>query len=84
MSKIIDILNSFYNEKDENFEEEPLRFNVYDKKGNLIGQDYQRDNGQWMHKWIGKDGKFERGSSKGRCKSDDGDSKTWTYKRVYI
>jgi hypothetical protein len=44
------------------------RVNVYDKNGKLIGQDYQRDNGDWMHKWFDdKTQSFERGSWRGRC-----------------
>lgn len=86
MSKIKDIMNSIYNENISNKtgEDEWVRFNVYDKNGKLIGQDYQRDNGDWMHKWVDKTGKFERGSSRGRCAdtNSDGSSKTWTYKKV--
>lgn len=29
-----------------------MRQNIFDKNGKLIGQDYQRDNGDWMHKWT--------------------------------
>lgn len=57
----------------------PQRMNVYDGNGKLIGQDYQRDNGEWMHKWMdSKTGSFERGSWRGRCEGDN--SFEWTYK----
>ena len=56
-----------------------MRFNVFDGS-RLVGQDYQRDNGQWSHKWFdGKTGMFERGSWPGRC---DSSGKNWTYQHV--
>ena len=57
----------------------PNRINVYDGNGKLIGQDYQRENGEWMHKWMdGKTDSFERGSWRGRCEGDN--SAKWIYK----
>lgn len=56
----------------------PRRVNVFDAKGKLIGQDYQRDNGEWMHKWIDpKTGTFERGSWRGKCQGED--MRNWSY-----
>lgn len=58
-----------------------MRLNVYDENHKLIGQDYQRESGEWMHKWIdSKTGKFERGSWKGRCEGQG--SENWYYKNV--
>jgi hypothetical protein len=62
-------------------DEKLLRYNIYNSRGELIGQDYQRDNGEWMHKWFdSKTGKFERGSSKFRA--DGNEKKSWIYKEV--
>lgn len=57
------------------------RVNVYDKNGNLIGQDYQRDNGDWMHKWVSvRHEGFDKFSWKGRVEGEDMDK--WTYKEI--
>lgn len=54
-----------------------MRLNVYEND-KLIGQDYQRENGEWMHKWFDhRTGTFERGSWRGRCQGET--EKTWTY-----
>lgn len=53
-----------------------MRQNIFDKNGELIGQNYQRDNGEWMHKWVLR-GEFERGSWRGKAQGDEMD--TWTY-----
>ena len=29
-----------------------MRFNIYNEHNELIGQDYQRNNGEWSHKWF--------------------------------
>lgn len=59
--------------------QEPKRFIIYNERGEIIGQDYQRDNGEWMHKWILR-GEFERGSWRGRCSGEN--QNKWTYKEV--
>ena len=56
-----------------------MRINIF-HKGKLIGQDYQRENGEWMHKWMREDGKFERGGWRGRCEGED--SHEWEYVEV--
>lgn len=59
-----------------------MRYNIY-SNGKLIGQNYQRENGDWMHKWYdSKDKKFERGSWKGKCGSKDDNMSEWKYKLV--
>lgn len=57
-----------------------VRYDIFEN-GKLIGQDYQRDNGEWSHKWIdSKTGDFERGSWRLRC---DGENKeNWVYVEV--
>lgn len=57
-----------------------MTLNIY-QNGELIGKDYQRENGEWSHRWIdGKTGTFERGSWSGKSQGDKMD--TWTYKEV--
>ena len=59
----------------------PKRINVFTREGKLIGQNYQRDNMEWMHKWIdGRTGQFERGSWSGKCEGET--SEKWTYKQI--
>jgi hypothetical protein len=56
------------------------RLNIYNN-GKLIGQDYQRDNGYWSHKWYDpKTKKFERGSWTGRAKGEN--MSNWIYEPV--
>jgi len=58
-----------------------MRLNIYDNKDRLVGQDYTRDNGEWMHKWArGDDRKFERGSWRGRAKNAS--KIPWKYKEA--
>jgi len=58
-----------------------MRFNIYDENKKLIGQDYQRENGEWSHKWTrGENREFERGSWKFRADPDN--LKKWTYEEV--
>ena len=54
------------------------RINIYDKNGKWIGQDYQRENGKWSHKWksINHEG-LDRFSWTGRAKGED--METWSY-----
>ena len=57
-----------------------MRYNIFDKE-RLVGQDYQRDNGEWSHKWFrSRDKKFERGSWRGRAEGDN--QKNWKYVEV--
>lgn len=53
------------------------RFNIYNN-GNLIGQDYQRNNGEWMHKWksVRHEG-FDKFSWRGRAVGKG--MKNWKY-----
>lgn len=53
-------------------------YNRYRPNGKLIGQNYQRDNGDWMHKWksINHEG-FDKFSWNGKAKGND--METWTY-----
>ena len=55
-----------------------MRQNIFDKNGRLIGQNYQRDNGDWAHKWVSvnHDG-FDKFSWRGKAEGRDMD--TWTY-----
>jgi hypothetical protein len=48
----------------------------------LIGQNWQRENGNWMHKWTDfrSDEVFEKHSWKNKAKGKDDDS--WTYENV--
>lgn len=56
------------------------RYNVY-RNDKLVGQDYQREDGTWMHKWVDfRLGGFERGSWRGRCEFED--NKNIRYKEV--
>jgi hypothetical protein len=58
--------------------DENMRFNIFNKDGELIGMDYQRDNGHWSHKWFNRrDNCFERGSWRGRAEGKNQD--TWKY-----
>ena len=52
--------------------------NIFDKNGRLIGQDYQRHTGEWMHKWksVRHEG-FDKFSWRGKAQGEDMD--TWTY-----
>ena len=53
------------------------RLNIY-QNGKIIGQDYQRENGDWMHKWwCRRDNRFERGSWPGRAQGDN--MSGWAY-----
>lgn len=52
------------------------RINIY-IQDRLIAQDYQRENGEWSHKWMGSDGRWERGSWRGRAEGDN--STEWRY-----
>lgn len=52
-----------------------MRLYIYEGE-KLIGQDYQRENGEWMHKWV-MNGVFERGSWRGRCAGENSDN--WRY-----
>jgi len=55
-----------------------MRQNIFDKNRKLIGQNYQRDNGDWMHKWISVRHKgFDRFSWKGKAQGEN--METWTY-----
>ena len=57
-----------------------MRFNIFEN-GKLIGQDYQRDSGEWMHKWVDwRTGEFERGSWRLRCEGNNKDK--WIYEEV--
>ena len=58
-----------------------MRYNILNKNGKIIGQDYQRENGEWMHKWksVNHNG-FDRFSWRGRA--DGIDSKFWTYEKL--
>ena len=57
-----------------------MRYNIFDKE-RLVGQDYQRDNGEWSHKWFrSRDKKFERGSWRGRAKGEN--MTNWKYVEV--
>jgi len=59
-----------------------MRENIFDKNGKLIGQNWQRANGDWMHKWTDFRSVevFEKYSWKGKAKGDvDG---SWTYEIV--
>lgn len=54
------------------------RINIYDKNGKWIGQDYQRGNGDWSHKWKSTHHEgLDRFSWRGRAKGED--MKTWSY-----
>jgi len=54
-----------------------MRFNIFENN-RLVGQDYQRENGKWSHKWyVSKDKGFERGSWPGRVQGDN--QKSWVY-----
>jgi len=54
-----------------------MRYNIFDKE-RLVGQDYQRENGEWSHKWfLSNDKKFERGSWRGRAKGKN--MSNWKY-----
>lgn len=57
------------------------RENIFDRNGKLIGQNYQRDNGDWMHKWssVNHEG-FDKFSWKGKAKGKD--METWTYEEL--
>lgn len=53
------------------------RFEIFEN-GKLIGEDYQRENGEWSHRWIDeKTGTYERGSWIGKAKGEK--MATWTY-----
>jgi len=53
------------------------RFEIFEN-GELIGEDYQRENGEWSHRWIdGNTNEFERGSWPGRAQGDK--MKSWVY-----
>lgn len=56
-----------------------MRQNIFDLRGELIGQNYQRDNGDWMHKWANSNG-FDRFSWRGKAEGED--MNNWTYKDV--
>lgn len=55
-----------------------MRLNIFDGNNKLIGQDYQKDDGEWMHKWYDtKNNSFERGSWTGRSNGEN--KKKWRY-----
>ncbi len=58
------------------------RFDIYNENGKLIGQDYKRENGGWMHKWMTKEGVFERGSWRGRAEGEN--KNKWKYEPITI
>lgn len=59
-----------------------MRENIFNKDGKLIGQNWQRENGNWMHKWTDfrSDEVFEKHSWKNKAKGKDDDG--WTYENV--
>ena len=58
-----------------------MRLNIFDENNQLIGVDYQRENLEWMHKWIDwRTGKLERGAWRGRAQGDR--MKDWKYEEV--
>ena len=58
-----------------------MRFNIYNEHNELIGQDYQRNNGEWSHKWFDNNiRKLERGSWTGKAKGDN--MEKWKYVEV--
>ena len=55
--------------------------NIYDKDDKLIGQNWQRNNGDWMHKWMDhRTGSFYKFSLHGLAKGEDMSS--WTYREL--
>jgi len=58
-----------------------MRQNIFDKNGKLIGQNYQREDGRWMHKWasVNHEG-FDKFSWRFKAKGES--METWTYKEV--
>lgn len=54
--------------------------NIYNKQGKLIGQNWQRNNGKWMHKWIDfRTNDFDKFSWGEKAEGEDIDS--WTYEK---
>lgn len=55
--------------------------NIYNEQGKLIAQNWQRHNGDWMHKWITfRTGDFDKFSWRGKAEGED--MMTWTYKKL--
>lgn len=75
----MEILNAISNQELEIEETKFSRFNIF-YNGKLIGQDYISTSGKWMHKWMTKDGSFERGGWRGRAEGIG--QCEWIYKPV--
>ena len=57
--------------------------NIFDKNGKLMAQNWQRHNGDWMHKWIDfKINDFYKFSWGGKAKGKEMDSRY--YKKTKI
>ena len=54
--------------------------NIY-KDGKLIAQNWQRHNGDWMHKWMDwRTNDFDKFSWRGKAKGEG--MNNWTYKKL--
>jgi len=55
-----------------------MREDILDQNGKLIGQNYQRENGEWMHKWVSVNHEgFDKFSWRGKATGEN--MGLWTF-----